>query len=110
MAKLYDICAATREYTDQNGQTKRKYENIGAVMQGNEGGQYILLARWFNPAGIVEADRAPGESIMLSCFAPNDSGQRPQAPQQQAPQQQAPQYQAQPMPGGAPAGNWGQPR
>lgn len=72
--KLYDITAVTGEYTDRNGQQKKRYQNVGAVMQGQNGGQYIVLERWFNPAGLP--DQQGRGSVILSCYEPRQQGQQ----------------------------------
>lgn len=90
MAKLYDIAVVTGTYTDSQGQTKKRYQNVGAVMEGQEGGQFIMLNAWFNPAGIPRKEGS--ESVLLSCFVPRDNSQ-PSASnqgQQQSRQQSAP--------------------
>lgn len=83
--KLYDLAVKTGEYTDQSGQQKGRYENVGAVMQGDNG-QFIMLKRTFNPAGVPDLSGRGGDSVLISCFEPNNQqgGQRPQ----QSPQQQ----------------------
>lgn len=63
--KLYDLVVKTGEYTDNQGNTKGRYENIGAVMR-NENGQFAMLKKTFNPAG-VPSDR---DTIMVSMFEP----------------------------------------
>lgn len=68
--KVKDIVAKVGEYTDRNGQTKARWQNVGALMEDKDGQPFIMLARWFNPAG-VPSDR---ESILLSCFAPKEQG------------------------------------
>ena len=74
--KLYDLAVKTGEYTDSQGQQKGRWQNVGAVMSSDNGGQFVMLAKWFNPAGIV--DSKGGESILLSCFEPNSAaGQAP---------------------------------
>lgn len=78
--KLYDLAVKTGEYTDSQGQQKGRWQNVGAVMSSDNGGQFVMLAKWFNPAGIV--DSKGGESILLSCFEPNSAGA--QAPRQAA--------------------------
>ena len=75
--KTYDIAVKTGEYTDREGKTKGRYQNVGALMQDDDGRNFIILQRWFNPAGIP-SDR---ESIILSCFAPK--GDRQNTPQGQ---------------------------
>jgi len=76
--KLYDLAVKTGEYTDSQGQQKGRWQNVGAVMSSDNGGQFIMLAKWFNPAGV--ADTKGGESILLSCFEPSKSGSAPTPP------------------------------
>jgi single-stranded DNA-binding protein len=87
--KLYDVAVKTGEYTNQQGETKGRWQNVGAVLEFDDGGKAIVLERWFNPAGIANPDGRT--SVMLSMFPPKDREQ----PQQQAPsqQQRAPQPQ-----------------
>lgn len=67
MAKKYDLSVKVGEYTDSSGATKGRYQNVGVVMEG-QNGPYILLNRTFNPAGVPgQADR---ESIIISMFEP----------------------------------------
>lgn len=35
--KVYDVVAVTGEYTDRDGNTKKKYMNCGAVFQTDKG-------------------------------------------------------------------------
>ena len=37
MAKLYDICAKSREYTDGNGNKRAVWVKIGEVHEGQHG-------------------------------------------------------------------------
>jgi hypothetical protein len=86
--KLYDIAVKTSEYQDAQGQTKGRYQNVGVVMEGDNG-QFILLERWFNPAGLPNPDNR--SNIMLSCFVPRDQ----QGGQSQHQQQKSNGYQPQ---------------
>ena len=88
MAKKYDVVATVGEYTDSNGQPKKRYKNVGVIMSGDNG-PYLLMDKTFNPAGLAEQGR---ESIILGLFEPRDNNQQ-QAPQQQQQQQS---YQQQP--------------
>jgi len=83
--KLYDLVVKTGEY-QSNGETKGRYENIGSVMQG-ENGQFVIIKRTFNPAGVPNPENK--DSLIASCFEPQNQQQGQQ--QQQAPMQQAPQ-------------------
>lgn len=63
--KIKDIAVKTGEYQDRNtGDTKGRYQNVGALMKNDDGSVFILLQRTFNPAGI-NSDR---ETVLLSCF------------------------------------------
>lgn len=78
--KIKDIAVKTGEY-ERDGQTKGRYQNVGALMKNDDGSVFILLSRWFNPAGI-NSDR---ETILLSCFdLREDNGGGQQQSSQQA--------------------------
>lgn len=92
--KLYDLAVKTGEYQDRtSGQTKGRWQNVGAVMQSDDGSKFIMLAKWFNPAGVpdLSGKGATSESILLSMFAPKDQQQQQQSapPQRQAAPQQS---------------------
>lgn len=70
MAKKYDLVVKTGEFTDRDGATKGRFMNVGVMMEGRDGGPYILLNRTFNPAGVPgNADR---DNIMVSLYEPRD--------------------------------------
>lgn len=105
--KLYDLVVKTGEYTNGSGETKGRYENVGSMMQGDNG-PFLIMKRTFNPAGVANPDNK--DSVIVSCFQPQDQQQAaPQQAPQQAPmqqpaygqQQQAPQqpYQQEPYRG-----------
>jgi hypothetical protein len=75
--KIYDLAVAVGSYTDNSGQSKNRYQTIGAVMQKDDGGKFIIMERWFNPAG-VPFDAGRGNSFLVSMFEPqarNHGGQ-----------------------------------
>jgi len=77
MAKLYDVAVKTGSYTDKSGATKGRYENIGVMMEGDNG-PYLMLKRTFNPAGVP--GNAERDNIICSLFKPSDDqGARPAA-------------------------------
>jgi len=84
MKKLYDLAVKTGSYTNREGQEKGRWLNVGAVMQGEDGGKFIMLQKTFNPAGVPDLSGRGGESVLLSMFPPKEQ-QSP--PAQQAPQQ-----------------------
>ena len=83
--KTYDLAVKTGSYTDRNGNQKNRYENIGAVMEGDKG-PFLMLKRTFNPAG-VPTDR---DSILVSMFDPSQRANGQQAQQPSGPQNQPP--------------------
>ena len=72
MKKVYDLAVKTGSYTNKNGETKGRYQNIGSVMEGDNG-QFIILDRTFNPAGVPNPDNK--SSVIVSMFAPREEGQ-----------------------------------
>ncbi len=75
MKKIYDLAVVTGSYQSQ-GETKNRYQNIGAVMQKDDGGKFLMINRTFNPAGVPFKEGS--ESILVSMFPPKDgNGQAP---------------------------------
>ena len=66
--KKYDVCVKTGSWQDKEGKTKNRYVNVGSVMTNDDGKEFMLLNRHFNPAGILNPDNR--ESIILSFFEP----------------------------------------
>lgn len=91
--KIRDLAVKVSEYTDAQGQTKGRYENVGSMMKGEDGGIFLIFKRTFNPAGVPNPEGR--DSLMISCFELRDQqqgqGQQQQPQQRQAPQQQQPQ-------------------
>jgi hypothetical protein len=94
--KIKDVAVKTGEYQDRQGQTKGRWQNVGALMKNDDGSVFIILERWFNPAGAP--DPQGRGSVLLSCFDLRDDG-----PAQGGGQQGGGGYGG-PMQGGAPAG------
>ena len=69
--KLYDLCVATRNYKDNSGNDKTVWENVGSILENNEGRIYMMLKAHFNPAGISRKEGS--ESILVSMFVPKNS-------------------------------------
>jgi len=82
--KKYDIAVKTGSYQDNQGQTKNRYQNIGAVMQGDNG-LYLLLDPLINLAAVPR--EAGKDRVICSLFEPRQDGQ--QAPRAAAPQRQS---------------------
>ena len=81
----------TGEYTNQQGETKGEYTRVGVLMQGNDGGEYLLLDPAVNLAGCLAKQNMMNhkngkqvrDSVMVSVFDDDNGGQQPNnAPQQ----------------------------
>ena len=79
MPKKYDIVAKNGEYIGKDGTTKTRWLNVGSVME-NDKGDYIIMNRTFNPAGLPNPENK--ESCFLSLFPSKESQNR--APQKQS--------------------------
>lgn len=90
--KKYDITVKVGEFKTREGETKAEWRRVGVVMENDDGSEYIILERTFNPAGVPNPENRA--TVILSLFQPRDDNQQGQARQQpQAraqPQRQAP--------------------
>lgn len=68
MTKLFDLCVVTREYEDSFGNKKAVWENIGSLLEGRDGKQFIMLKAHFNPAAIQRKEGS--ECILVNLFKP----------------------------------------
>jgi hypothetical protein len=77
--KVYDLSVKIGTY-EKDGETKGRYQNIGVMLEKDDGGRFIIMESWFNPAGVPHE---AGKGIMVSMFEPRqDDGQsRPQSKQ-----------------------------
>jgi hypothetical protein len=82
--KTHDACVKTGTY-ESNGETKGRYLNVGALMQGDKG-PFLLMERTFNPAGVLNDD---GRSTVLISFFEVDDQRGQQDPQPEPRQQQS---------------------
>lgn len=84
--KKYDLAVKVGEY-QKNGETKGRYENIGSVMVNDDGGEFILIKRTFNPAGVPNPQGK--DSVIVSKFEvkDKDDDHAPARAPQAAPQQ-----------------------
>lgn len=69
--RVKDLAVIVDKYTDRDGFEKNVYRNVGVVMANDDGGQFLLLNKWFNPAGVP----SKGEKILVSMFEPRDQQQ-----------------------------------
>lgn len=102
ITKKYDIAVKTGSYTNAQGEEKGRYENVGAVMSGDNG-PFLIMKRTFNPAGVPNPDGR--DTVILSLFEPREEGDskpaqgsrgQGSAPPQRAPQRAAPSQQSAP--------------
>lgn len=99
--KIKDLAVKVGSYTDGQGQEKGRYQNVGSLMRSDDGNEFIVLNRWFNPAGVPNPENR--DSVLISCFEPKQQqqqqgwGQPSPAPQQNM-QRQPPMNQQQPNP------------
>ena len=73
--KIYDLAVKVGSYTDSTGKEKGRYQNVGAVLEKDDGGKFIMLERWFNPAGVVNPDNR--STVLLSMFEPRQQDSAP---------------------------------
>lgn len=70
MTKKYDMTVKTGTYTDRNGDTKGRYENVGEIHTGNDGGFYARVNP-FRLMGVCMAVITKGDdSMLISLFEP----------------------------------------
>lgn len=85
--KLRDLAVRTGSYTDRQGNEKGRWQNVGALMRGDDGGEFVILHRWFNPAGVPNPDNR--DSVLVSAFKPQDRQDQQQGGGQQSGQPMA---------------------
>ena len=74
--KAYDLTVKIGTY-ESNGETKGRYQTIGVMLEKDDGGRFIILEPWFNPAGVPHE---PGKGIMVSLFEPKQEGDKAASP------------------------------
>jgi hypothetical protein len=70
--KLYDICLPKESY-QKDGETKTSWENIGVMMQGDNG-PFLLLDPVFNLAGFP---RHEGKRMLIASLFKNNKSDEP---------------------------------
>ena len=66
--KVYDAAVKVGVY-EIDGEEKGRYENVGAVLE-SDNGMFLLLKRTFNPAGVNV--REGDDRILISFFEPQE--------------------------------------
>ncbi len=73
--KTHDLTIPAGTYTDRTGNERTRWENIGALFEGDNGRKFITLRRTFNPAGIALDDRGSNkDSVIINLFDANSRG------------------------------------
>ena len=67
-SKKFDLVVVTGEYTTRDGNSKKTYETVGALFEGDKG-PYLMIKRTFNFAALA-ADK---DSVLVSCYEPRAS-------------------------------------
>jgi hypothetical protein len=52
--KVYDLAVVVGKYTDNVGTQKNRYQNIGVMLEKDDGGRFMIMEPWFNPAGVPQ--------------------------------------------------------
>jgi hypothetical protein len=86
MAYMGDICVVTGKYTDNQGQSKNRYEKIGAWFQDGEGRISIKVTM----IPLIPPSKEGDSGFFASLFHQQDNGKKAAPAPQQQPQQQPP--------------------
>ena len=68
--KIKDLAVKTGSYVNRDGDTKGRYENVGSILQMDDGSKIILLKRCFNPSGVPFKEGS--DQIIISMFDPKE--------------------------------------
>ena len=68
----YNLAVACGSYM-KDGQEKPRWVNIGRMLEKEDGGQFLILDRHFNPAGVPNPDDR--DAIIVSMFDADDQRQ-----------------------------------
>ena len=74
---IKDLMVKVDEYTNSKGEKKARWQKIGAEMQGDDGSTYLVMDRWFNPAGVPDLSGKGGKSIIVWRFDLRDNASTP---------------------------------
>ena len=72
MQKKYDLVISTGKYMS-GGKEKNRWKTIGSIMEKDDGGEFILLDRTFNPAGVPNPENR--DSVLVSKFEVKDKNE-----------------------------------
>ena len=66
--KIKNLSVKTREYKDKDGNSKANWQNIGVIMENDQGKQFMLIDKWVNLAGIPDFKNPNSTSVMVTMF------------------------------------------
>lgn len=75
MGKKYDAVIAVGEYTNAQGEKKKRYLNIGAVMESEHGPYLLLDAHILSMQVFALANKERRDSVLVSLFSPESKPQ-----------------------------------
>lgn len=78
--RIKDAVVKTGEYTNNNGETKARYENVGSGWKSDDGSFMVTLKRTFNPAGVPNPDNKDQVVISLYDIQKNEPAAPPPKP------------------------------
>lgn len=82
--RLNDLVVKVGEYTNSKGEKKTQYHNVGAELQGDDGSTYLLIDRYFNPAGVPDFNGKGSARIAVWKFPPREQNNSASTPEQNA--------------------------
>jgi len=66
--KTHELKVKVGEYVNKDGQKKGNWVTVGRVMLGDDGTEYWLLNRTFNPAGVPDLSGWGGDAVLIPKF------------------------------------------
>ena len=83
--KVKNLSVKTREYKDKNGNPKANWQNIGVIMENDQGKQFMLIDRWVNLAGLPDFSTKPNPSAVMVNIFDADNNYQPGKPNPNTP-------------------------
>ena len=67
--KIKNLSVKTREYKDRDGNSKANYQNVGAIMENDNGKQFMLIDKFINFAGLPDfSGKENSASLLVNIF------------------------------------------
>ncbi len=78
--KTHELKVKTGEYQDNQGKSKGSWITVGRVMLADDGTEYWLINRTFNPAGVPDLSGKGGDAVLIRKFEVKNNDQIPSGP------------------------------